>query len=151
LVVLSRRKISVAAIVAFTLIFPLAYTESGKGGLVHADDHGKIRMYRLNKKGQAINQLWVKKPKPEKCVNAIRNRKVFRFSQVGFSYCQIFSQKNCAQDSEVPAKWGGKKYRVADIDIEQPQIRLLRGTEWLLSPDTNMSIRSWYCSYQAAG
>lgn len=117
-------------------------------GVAYGDDHGKIRMYKLNNKGQALNQLWVKKPKPDQCVNAIRNRKVFRFSQVGFAYCQVFSKKDCEEGSEVRAKWGGKKYRVADIDISQPQIKLLRGTEWILSPDTNLVVRSWYCSYQ---
>lgn len=137
------------ATVLITAVFLLPLWASGPfDNLVHADGHGKIRMYKLNSKGQAINQLWVKKPKPDQCVNAIRNRKVFRFSQVGFSYCQVFSEKNCEEGSEVPAKWGGKKYRVADIDIEQPQIKLLRGTEWILSPETNLIVRSWLCSYR---
>ena len=105
-------------------------------------------MYKLNSKGQAVNQLWVKKPKAEQCVTAIRNRNVFQFSQIGFSWCQVFSKKDCEPGSEVPAMWGGKRYRVADIDITEPQLRLLRGTEWMLSEETNVTVRSWYCSYE---
>ena len=131
------------AIATFSITFPATSSL--------ADGHGKIRMYKLNSKGQEINQLWVKKPRAEKCVTAIRNRKVSQFAQTGFAWCQIFSEKDCAEGSEVPAMWGGKRYRVADIDIEQPQVRLLRGSEWMLSEDSNVEIRSWFCSYRANG
>jgi hypothetical protein len=114
---------------------------------VFSHDHGKIRMYKLNKKGQPIRQKWLKDTDEEGCHSSFKARKVFRFAQVGFRYCVLYSGKNCVVGSEVSATWGGKKYKNAKFDIDEPQTKLVKGTEWFLSQDENMEINSWYCEY----
>ena len=114
---------------------------------VLSHDHGKVRMYKLNKKGQPVRQKWLKDTDEEGCHSSFKSRKVFRFAQVGYAYCVLYSGKDCAEGSEVPAKWLGDKYKNADFDIDKPQTKLLKGTEWFLSQDQNIKINSWYCEY----
>jgi hypothetical protein len=114
---------------------------------VFADSHAKVRMYKMNSKGQSFLQRWIKNKEVEGCHSLSGGKEVQRFSQTGYNFCQLYAEDNCLAGSEVPAMWGGKRYRVADIDISEPQIKLLRGTKWLLAPDKNVSIRSWYCEY----
>lgn len=111
------------------------------------DEHGKLRMYKLNSKGQPVRQKWLKDTEEEGCHTSFRSREVYRFAQLGFEFCTLYSQDDCAAGSEVPATWGGRKYVKADFDIEQPQNRLLEGTEWYLHPEENIEISSWYCEY----
>ena len=115
--------------------------------MVFADNHAKVRMYKTNTKGQHFLQRWVKHEEDSGCHSSSRDRKVNRFSQTGYNFCQLYSKEGCLPGSEVPAMWGGKRYRVADIDIKQPQIKLLQGTKWMLAADDNALIRSWYCEY----
>jgi hypothetical protein len=114
---------------------------------VYADNHAKVRMYKINSKGQSFLQRWVKQKEIEGCHSLSKDRKVQRFSQTGYNFCQLYTEENCLPGSEVPAMWGGKRYRVAEIDVSQPQTRLLRGTKWMLAADKNVTIRSWYCEY----
>ena len=114
---------------------------------VQADDHGSIRLYKLNKKGQPVKQNWVGKQGLAGCQNLRLKREVFRVAQIGYEYCVVYSKKDCESGSEVQAMWDGKRYRVADIDIKQPQTKLLRGSKWVLNPDQNVIIRSWQCEY----
>jgi len=76
-------------------------------------------------------------------------RDVYRFAQNGFAYCGLYSSEDCRKGSEILAKWRGKKYRVAEavLDVAQPQIKLLRGSEWFLALEKNTTVRSWFCSY----
>ena len=114
---------------------------------VLSHDHGKVRMYKLNKKGQPVRQKWLKDTDEEGCHSSFKSRKVFRFAQVGYAYCVLYSGKDCAEGSEVPAKWLGDKYKNANFDIDKPQTKLPKGTEWFLSQDQNIKINSWYCEY----
>lgn len=132
------------------LVFAVALGIGGIIGLsnpVIGDDHGKVRIYKLNNKGQLIQQRWVKNTHEEGCKSSYKRREAHRFAQVGFAYCQIFSENNCLHGSEVPAMWGGRRYRMADIDINEPQIKILKGTRWILAEEKNKTIRSWFCSY----
>ena len=114
---------------------------------VLSHDHGKVRMYKLNKKGQPVRQKWLKDTDEEGCHSTFKARKVFRFAQVGYAYCILYSGESCAAGSEVSAKWLGEKYKNADFDIDEPQTKLVKGTEWFLSQDQNIEINSWYCEY----
>ena len=117
--------------------------------LALADDHGSIRLYKLNKKGQPVKQNWVGKQGKEGCHNLRLKREVFRVAQVGYEYCVVYGEKDCTSGSEVQAMWDGKRYRVADIDVKKPQTQLLRGSKWVLNPEENVIIRSWRCEYPA--
>ena len=113
-----------------------------------ADHHGNVRIYKLNSKDQFIKQKWLKDKERPGCHDLRRTRKANRFAQTGFAWCTVYSGDACEAGTELPAMWGGKKYRTADIDISQPQIKLLKGSEWYLNPDKNIRIGSWRCEYQ---
>ena len=113
-----------------------------------ADNHGKVRMYKINKKGQLLKQRWLKDDEVPGCHDTIQARNVHRFAQVGFEYCHIYSKEGCESGSELFVTWRGKRYKNADFDIEQPQSRIARGTEWYLHETENLKVRSWACYYR---
>ena len=132
-------------IVVLTQIAFLAGLSFSQPVLSH--DHGKVRMYKLNKKDQPVRLKWLKDTNEEGCHSLFKTRKIFRFAQVGYSYCVLYSGESCAVGSEVSAKWLGKKYKNATFDVDEPQTKLVKGTEWFLSQDENIKINSWYCEY----
>ncbi len=105
-------------------------------------------MYKLNKKGQLIKQRWLKDTEVPGCHDTLKSRKVHRFAQVGFAYCQLFTSESCAPESVLQVMWGGGKYRTATFDLDEPQEKIVKGTEWVLDPEKNVIVRSWSCSYQ---
>ncbi len=111
------------------------------------EHHGSVRVYKLNSKGQFVRQRWIKDDEVEGCHDLRRTRKVNRFAQVGFAWCTVYSGDDCEAGSEIPAMWRGDRYRSADIDVSQPQIRILPGAEWYLHADANVKMGSWACSY----
>ncbi len=111
-------------------------------------DHGNVRIYKLNKKGQALKQRWAKDTEIEGCHSSKKQKEAFRFAQAGYAYCTIYAEQDCESGSEIGAKWGKKKYRSADFDIDEPQIKLLKGDSWMISEEENTLIRSWFCSYE---
>ena len=115
--------------------------------LALADSHGKVRMYKLNKKGQLLKQRWLKDEEVAGCHDTFKARNVHRFAQVGYAYCQLFSTEGCQAGSEVTAKWGGERYKSADFDLDEPQVNLPKGTEWFLHESENVQIKSWACYY----
>ena len=133
-----------ASLVTLTILVGTAFSYNALG-----HDHGKLRMYKLNKKDQPIRQKWLSKTNEAGCHNTLKSRAVYRFAQLGFDYCALYAKEDCASGSEVSATWGGKKYKNADVDIKEPQINLQKGTEWFLKPDENVTIRSWSCVYGA--
>ena len=133
--------IAVSALVCSVLSAPLSPPAS-------ADNHATMRMYKLNNKGQLNRVRWLKDVDEEGCRGSSRAREVSKFAQIGFSYCTLYSEADCQAGSEVTAMWDGDEYRRAEIDESQPQVRLLRGTEWVLNPQENVEIKSWYCEYE---
>ncbi|MBX2869421.1 MAG: hypothetical protein KTR18_12135 [Acidiferrobacterales bacterium] len=115
--------------------------------IAFADHHGNVRIYKLNSKDQFVKQRWLKDRERPGCHDLRRSRKAIRFAQTGFAWCTVYSGDDCQAGSELPALWGGKNYRTADIDISQPQVKLLQGSEWYLHPDKNIRIGSWRCEY----
>ena len=112
-----------------------------------ASDHGSVRMYKLNSKDQLVKNRWVKKSERPGCHNVRGGKKVHRFAQVGFAWCTVYVGGDCRVGSEIPAKWRGKSYRTADIDVSQPQIQILPGSNWYLDEKKNIQVGSWYCQY----
>ena len=113
-----------------------------------ADNHGKVRMYKLNKKGQLLKQRWLRNTEQSGCHNTLKKSEVHRFAQVGFTYCQLFSAKNCAGESVLAVTWGGGEYRTATVDLDQPQEQIVQGTQWYLDPEQNVVVNSWSCAYE---
>ena len=115
---------------------------------LRADDHGSVRIYKLNSKDQLVKQRWIKNRHLSGCRDLRRSRKAYRFAQTGFAWCTVYADGDCAEGSEIAAMWRGKNYRTADIDINKPQTKMLPGSEWYLDEDSNIKIGSWFCSYQ---
>jgi hypothetical protein len=107
-----------------------------------------IRLYKLNNKGQLVNQRWVGDMDREGCHNLRGIRKVHRFAQVGYAWCELYRERGCDESSRVTAMWRGKHYRKADIDVSEPQPRLYPGSRWYLHPERNVEIASWYCRFE---
>jgi hypothetical protein len=112
-----------------------------------ADNHGSVRMYKLNSKDQLIKRRWVKKSDLPGCHDLRGKKKAHRFAQVGFSWCTVYAAGDCLAGSEIAAMWRGNSYRTADIDISQPQLKLLPGANWYLHESENIQIGSWTCEY----
>jgi hypothetical protein len=110
-------------------------------------DHGKIRIYKLNKKGQLARQKWLKDVDQAGCHNTFKSRQVHRFSQIGYKYCTIYSEENCNGGSELSATWQGKKLKKANFEMDVPQTQLIPGSDWFLHIDGNLTIKSWFCAY----
>ena len=115
--------------------------------LAAADDHGSVRIYRLNSKDQLVKQRWVKDDNQAGCHSLSRKRKAHRFAQVGFAWCSVYLEKGCKPGTEAPAKWAGGRYRNADINVDGSQTKLLRGSKWYFHPTENILIASWACEY----
>ena len=118
----ARNLLSVLLVVAFL-------GSVGFSTFVNADQHGSVRMYKLNSKNQLNKQRWVKKSHQEGCHSLSRKKKAHRFAQVGFAWCTVYSKKQCKAGSELQARWEGGKYRNADIDADAPQTQLLKGVK----------------------
>lgn len=132
--------LSLSIVMALTACSSVS-TPEGKSG------DGKVRMYSFNDKQQLIRQRFTKDTEIEGCHSLSDPEEVHRFAQFGYDYCQVFSQPNCQNGSEVAALWGGSDYRVRDIDVSEPQKILYQGGQWLLAENENVVIQSWSCSY----
>jgi len=133
-------------VVRFVLFILIAALSATSFPLV-ADQHGSVRMYKLNSKDQMVNRRWVKKSEQPGCHDLRGRKKAHRFAQVGFSWCTVYSEGDCLAGSEIKAMWHGEKYRTADIDISAPQIKLLPGSNWYLDESENILVGSWFCEY----
>ena len=115
-----------------------------------ADDHGTVRVYKFNNKSQPIRQKWANKIPAEKCYTLRKPKAIFRFSQTGYWFCEVFSSPGCEPGNAMTAMWDGGSYRIEglEIDTDQPQKKFYRGTKWILHPSENVSIQSVRCQYQ---
>ena len=103
-----------------------------------------VRMYKLNNKEQKIRIILRKAEQPG-CHNMpLRGKQVAQFAQKGFAWCNVYSERNCAEESIVPALWTGKRYRKIEFDQTKPQLKLFPGSDWQL-PTEDKRILSWYC------
>ena len=97
-----------------------------------------IRFYKLNNKDQQVRvQITDKASKNRGCQNFLTKPKVYRLTQIGFTACRVYQQKDCAADSLVDGLWKGGE---ASSDLTQ-------GGEWLFT-DTDPKgtrLKSWFC------
>ncbi len=68
-----------------------------------ASERQRISFYKINKDGitQALRFTRSKARKPG-CHNFIRKARLHKVVQFQYQQCQVFSQKNCAADSQMP-------------------------------------------------
>jgi len=104
-----------------------------------------IRFYKINKH-QQTDKLWVSKKKSQLsgCHNFKGSPRIFKIVQVGYEYCSVYQQKDCAEESLVKA---------SHKNIDASASKLQEGYGWLpidrLSETNNhvqgVKLRSWKC------
>ena len=72
-----------------------------------AQRRASITFYHINKLGQQYEVRIVRNTDEPGCHNFLKKTSVFRVGQVGFEYCEVFSDKACQADSAVTATWTG--------------------------------------------
>ncbi len=106
-----------------------------------------VRFYELHK-NDGQKRIRVKNNDQPGCHNfggwGSGKKELHRMAQVGFSWCSVYSEPDCPANKVLEARWQGKDYRIADIDVSQPQTRLLRGSKWQFA-EKNVDAASWYC------
>ena len=140
------RKIALVSCMTLMLGGIGSYTTSFLIKPSYADNHGKVRIYEVNKKGQMNKRRWMGKPENQVCHNSSKPRLAHRFSQIGYDFCLFFSEENCSEESVVTAMWNGKRYKSKDIDVKQPQEKIYQGSQWYFHPSENIEIKSWVCT-----
>lgn len=103
---------------------------------ISAGSDPTVRFYKINKKGQQRHLEFTRNTDEQGCHNFLKRTKVHRVAQVRFDYCKVFTERDCAEGSEIAARWEGK---------EEPTTKLTQGSLWLLADTDNVKIRSWEC------
>jgi hypothetical protein len=104
----------------------------------------KIRMYKINSKLQQTKIVLGGAVKDAGCHNLVWGKHVYRFTQIGYAWCSVFTEQDCAADSRVIAYWAEGKYKRYNIDSTQPQDKLYPGSKWIVDSAAD-DIQSWYC------
>jgi hypothetical protein len=102
----------------------------------------QILFYRTNAHMQQTKLLLVKGDSTPGCHNLFIDSRVHRVAVLGFSQCQVFSEKDCAADSIVAGAWQTKSSLKDDLN---QQTEFTQGTRWILNNEGNTDIRSWNC------
>ncbi len=108
---------------------------------------GNARMYKINKKDQQSRIVLGSAAEKSGCHNLFRSRPVYRFAQIGFAWCSLYTEDDCKIGTIAPALWEGKQYRKVDFDETVPQDKLYPGSEWKPQAGDQV-IQSWYCEAQ---
>lgn len=140
---LRKERRLVGAAMLCILAVGLGWPDSGS-----ADSHGSVRFYKLNSKDQFVRLRRIRNADEPGCHDFRGTRDANRFAQVGFAWCTVYSGDKCEAGTEIPAMWRGGRYRTADIDVSQPQVKLLPGSQWYLHESENTGIGSWECRYE---
>jgi len=111
---------------------------------VSASAGQKIRMYEVNSKLQQRKIIIGGAVEEAGCHDLLWGKRVYRFVQIGYAWCKVYSEKACAADSIVTAYWQDGDYKKYDIDGSKPQEKLYPGTKWVIDSGA-ADIQSWYC------
>jgi hypothetical protein len=102
-----------------------------------------IRFYKINKKGQQSELMFVRGDDDPGCHNFSQQRNIFRVAQVGFKRCALFREKDCATDSVIEVRWSGK---AKTPNKKRPTTKITPGSMWMVrAVDPDAEVRSWQC------
>ena len=102
-----------------------------------------IRFYKINKKGQQSELMFVRGDDDPGCHNFSQQRNIYRVAQVGFKQCSLFREKDCATDSTIEVRWSGK---AKTPNKKRPTTKITPGSMWMVrAVDPAAEVRSWYC------
>ncbi|MBS1270617.1 MAG: hypothetical protein MAG794_01575 [Gammaproteobacteria bacterium] len=96
-----------------------------------------FRIYRVNDIMHQDRILALNEDEPG-CHNLLLRVTVHRVAQIGFEYCTVYAEKDCAAGSEIPVTWKHKKAPVAQFT---------QGARWFLVSDDpqGKKMGSWHC------
>ncbi len=104
----------------------------------------KIRMYEMNSKLQQRSIIIGGAAEKAGCHDLLWGKRIYRFVQIGYQWCSLYTQEGCAANSIVTAYWQDGDYRKYNIDGTKPQKKLYPGTKWIVDAAA-ADIQSWYC------
>jgi len=102
-----------------------------------------IRFYKVNDKGQETRQSMVRNTDEPGCHNVRRSLKASRVVVLGFSWCEVYAEKDCDPQSRLVANWDGERKK--SEAKRQPNGRMDKGTRWVLNPVENIPVASFNC------
>jgi hypothetical protein len=132
-VLVGRRALILMLFCAFSLLWS-----------VSASAGQKIRMYEVNSKLQQRKIIIGGAAEKAGCHDLLWGKRVYRFVQIGYAWCSIYSEEACAAGSLVTAIWQDGDYKKYDINDSEPQEKLFPGTKWIVDSGAD-DIQSWYC------
>ena len=100
-----------------------------------------IRFYEINKRGQQ-ERISVPGRNDAGCNAFLNKPRSYRFNQVGYEYCTLYTERGCPEGSEIIAQWSG----------DGPETtKLTQGGKWILQGDSERGIKvgSWNCELPA--
>jgi hypothetical protein len=100
-----------------------------------------IRFYEINKRGQQ-ERISVPGRNDAGCNPFLKKPRSYRFNQVGYEYCTLYTERSCPEGSEIIARWSG----------DGPETtKLTQGGRWILQGDSERGIKvgSWNCKLPA--
>ena len=128
--------LAVVAILVTTLVTTLGLSSPAQA----IEPNQMIRFYKINKRDQADRiRFTASKARKPGCHNFIKRARVHRVVQIGYTSCQLYSSKNCAVDTAIPA--------IRAKQSDQQKIELAQGYSWF-PVDKNKRgarLKSWYC------
>ena len=96
-----------------------------------------IRFYEISKHGQQ-ERISVPGRNDPGCNAFLNKPRSYRFNQVGYEHCTLYTERSCPAGSEIIARWSG----------DGPETtKLTQGGKWILQGDSERGIKvgSWDC------
>jgi hypothetical protein len=126
------------------LIYTIAAAVTGWFALAAGTANAaEIRFYKVNSKGQQSEVGFLRNRDKPGCHNTLGGRDVFRVAQIGFTYCEVYSEKDCEADSALIMNWKGPVK--PNSARAQPTERLMPGDMWYFDENEPLEINSWKC------
>ena len=118
-----------------------------KGSLYLPAKATQIRFYNINDQQQQRELALVPDTNQAGCHNLPVTRAVYRVAQVGFAFCQIYREKNCAPGSEYTLYWSVTAKK--EIENTQATTRITEGAMWFFTDIEENLVSSWSCNVDA--
>ena len=113
-----------------------------KGALYTPPREAEIRFYSMNEQKQQRELVLVPGAGQAGCHNLPLTRAVYRVAQVGFTFCEIYAEKNCQPGSEHYLRWSAT---TQNLDKTEPTARITPGAKWLFATAGATKVGSWSC------
>jgi len=98
----------------------------------------EIRLYKMTRDGHSVKYTLLGKGDNPGCHNTPYTYSVYKVAVLAFKNCSVYSSKDCAPDSILPAYWKKKESKASN--------KMKQGTRWFLAPDgSEVAVSSWSC------